>query len=90
MIKPYIGQQVSFHGMPFGHAPQFSVTPVCFDSSKCMTATVVYVWTDVLVNLTVTDHQGNAYPLTCVPYHPEPKRFGEFRVTHATPVVAPA
>ena len=90
MTKPYIGQQVNFYGMPCGIGPQYATPPTAIDYSKCMTAVVVYVWGDACVNLSVSDHQGNVYPVACAVYCPEEKRLGEVRGAHATPLVASA
>lgn len=63
MIKPTIGRKVWFRlnrvGLSLGKL-------VSHNPLEPMDATVVYVWSDRLVNLDVVDHDGNHMPVTSV------------------------
>lgn len=57
MIHPTIGRKVWY--WPNGEGVNHS-------SGQAYDATVVYVYTQGLVNLVVRDHQGNQFPKLCV------------------------
>ena len=61
-ILPTVGRVVWF-------TPSRSFTPPDFltiDQDKPCSASVAYVWSDSLVNLTVSDHYGKTFPMTSV------------------------
>lgn len=57
MIYPAVGRHLWYRGQPHGGA-RYDAQP--------MTATVVYVWNERLVNLTVHDHEGQSFSVLSV------------------------
>ena len=72
MIKPTIGRKVWYRPSLYeirkqgDHSPESAHKLVCHYMPTPMDATVVYVWNDRMVNLRVTDHDGNQCALTSV------------------------
>lgn len=65
MIKPTIGRKVWFRQNYIGSVD--SGKPIAnLDHRQPMDATIIYVWSDVMVNLLVLDHYGNAHRATSV------------------------
>lgn len=62
MIKPTVGRVVLFRRCAQWHQPGFIVE----DPTVEMAATVAYVWSDRLVNLSVVDHGGATHRVTSV------------------------
>lgn len=58
MIKPTVGRVVWYWP---------SAVQAGTDTSQPLAATVVYVWSDRMVNLSVTDHDGRQFGVTSVP-----------------------
>lgn len=63
MITPTIGRMVWFWPVASDTQSNF----VVHDRNQALSAQVVYVWNDRLVNLVVHDHAGNAHKFTSVP-----------------------
>lgn len=66
MIKPTIGRQVWFRGIPWTTATHADKTPLRMDANQAMAATIVYVHSDLYVNLDVIDHAGVHWPVPSV------------------------
>lgn len=62
VIAPSVGRKVHFYP---GNV-QFHSQPYCINPEVPMDATVVYVWSDRMVNLHVVDHIGQVHALTSV------------------------
>ncbi|MNQ58873.1 hypothetical protein D3C85_730920 [compost metagenome] len=62
IIKPSIGRRVWYHPDPNGAQSGFTV----HSHEQPLDAGVVYVWSDRMVNLDVTDHAGNHHAFTSV------------------------
>jgi hypothetical protein len=60
MIKPTIGRKVWFHPVLHEFAGAYS------DPSQPLDATVVYVWSDTMVNLRFSDQNGRQFSATSV------------------------
>lgn len=67
IIKPTVGRKVWYRhdGQTAFDVNGGMVHPVAYDDQP-MDATVVYVWSDRMVNLRITDHAGNTFSLTSV------------------------
>lgn len=66
VITPTVGRQVWFFGIPseslaYGSPPSPLRTPKSFDPKQPMAATVLYAWSDRVVNLDVIDHAGQHF-----------------------------
>jgi hypothetical protein len=70
-MKPTIGRKVWFrlNGATIGATG--AKQPEEFVKGQAMDATVVCVWGDMLVNLSVTDHGGAVHGIRSVPLRPE-------------------
>lgn len=62
VIAPSVGRKVHFYP---GNV-QFHSKPHCINSAVPMDATVVFVWSDRMVNLHVVDHIGQVHALTSI------------------------
>lgn len=63
IISPTIGRKVWYWHSGWA-VPQLggeSIYPVSYDASQAMDATVIYVFSDRMVSLDVTDHRGNRF-----------------------------
>lgn len=62
IITPTIGRKVWFFGLPWdvdNRNP--GKYPIRIDTNRPMDATIIYVWSDRLVNLVVVDHGGQSW-----------------------------
>lgn len=59
MITPTIGRKVWYY-------PESNLQELTKHDEQPFDATIVYVWSDSMVNLLVVDHQGNVAPRTSV------------------------
>lgn len=62
VIAPSVGRKVHFYP---GNV-QFHSKPHCINPAVPMDATVVFVWSDRMVNLQVVDHIGQVHALTSI------------------------
>jgi hypothetical protein len=65
MIKPTVGRIVWYRPSEFDRT-QMTVHDQGHPSEQPLAATVAYVWSDTLVNLTVSDHNGATHQRTSV------------------------
>lgn len=72
VITPTVGRKVWFR--PNGNtqlrragATEFTPSPITTMGNQPLDATVVYVWNERMVNLSVLDHYGNPFIATSVP-----------------------